>query len=98
MFLHALTFAGSRGSNLNTRPLGRVFKHLPVVPASVNEMKQTCGIIILAYLSDSNHRSTESTAKTLKYHLTLVFSIQNGVSVKLLNIITSSQRLKTSTY
>ena len=28
-FFHALTFAGSRGSCLNTRPLGRVFKHRP---------------------------------------------------------------------
>ena len=49
MFFHALTFAGSRGSCLNTRPLGLVFKHLPRDPASVNAMKQTCVIVILAY-------------------------------------------------
>ena len=49
MLFHALTFAGSRGSCLNTRPLGRVFKHRPRDPASVNAMKQTCVIVILAY-------------------------------------------------
>ena len=51
MFFHALTFAGSGGSCLNTRLLGRVFKHLPSDPASVNEMKQTCVIVILAYFT-----------------------------------------------
>ena len=49
MFFHALTFAGSRGCCLNTRPTGRVFKHLPRHPASVNAKKQTCVIVILAY-------------------------------------------------
>ena len=39
MFFHALTFAGSRGSCLNTRPLGRVFKHRLGDPASVNAMR-----------------------------------------------------------
>ena len=43
MFFHALTFAGSKGSCLNTRPLGRSRD-----PASVNAMKQTCVIVILA--------------------------------------------------
>ena len=51
MFFHALTFAGSRGSCLNTRPLGRVFKHRPRDTASVNAMKQTCVIVILAYFT-----------------------------------------------
>ena len=46
---HALTFARSRGSCLNTRPTDRVFKHRPWDPASVNAMKQTCVIVILAY-------------------------------------------------
>ena len=40
-FFHALTFAGSRGSCLNTRLLGQVFKHRPRDPASVNAIKQT---------------------------------------------------------
>ena len=48
---HALIFAGSRGCCLNTRPIGRVFKHLPRDPASVNAMKQTCVIVILAYFT-----------------------------------------------
>ena len=51
MFFHALTFAGSRGSCLNTRPSGRVFKHRPRDPASVIAMKQTCVIVILAYFT-----------------------------------------------
>ena len=51
MFFHALTFAGSRGSCLTTRPLCGVFKHRPRDPASVNAMKQTCVIVILAYLT-----------------------------------------------
>ena len=50
-FFHALTFAGSRGSCLTTRPLGRVFKHRPRDPAGVNAMKQTCVIVILAYFT-----------------------------------------------
>ena len=29
VFSHALTFPGSRGSSLNTRPLDRVFKYHP---------------------------------------------------------------------
>ena len=44
-------YTGSRGSCLNTRPLGRVFKHRPRDPASVNAMKQTCVIDILAYFT-----------------------------------------------
>ena len=48
---HALTFAGSRGGCLNTRPLGRVFKYHPRDPESVNAMKQKCVIVILAYFT-----------------------------------------------
>ena len=49
MILYALTFAWSRGSCLNTRPLGRVFKNRPRDPASVYAMKQICVIVILVY-------------------------------------------------
>ena len=48
MFFHALTFAGSRECCLNTRSIGRVIKHLLRDPASVNAMKQTSVIVILA--------------------------------------------------
>ena len=51
MFFHALTFAGSLRSCLNMRLLGRVFKHRLRDTASVNAMKQTCGIVILAYFT-----------------------------------------------
>ena len=51
MFFHALTFAGSQGSCLNMRPIGRVFKHHPRDPASVNAMKQTGVIVSLAYFT-----------------------------------------------
>ena len=50
-FFHALTFAWSRGSCLNMRLIGRVFKHLMRDPASVIAMKQTCVIVILAYFT-----------------------------------------------
>ena len=59
-FFHALIFARSQGSCLNTRPLGWVFKHCPRDPASVNAMKQTCVIVILAYLPDFNLNRTET--------------------------------------
>ena len=51
MFFHALKFTGSRGSCLNMKPLGEVFKYLLRDLASVNAMKQTCVIIILAYFT-----------------------------------------------
>ena len=78
-FFHALTFAGSCESCLNTRPLGRVLKHCPRNPASVNAIKQTGVIVILAFL---NHAS----------FLIADFSKQNAVSVKLSNVSTSPQR------
>ena len=58
MFFHALTFAGSPGCCLNTRPKGLV-KNLPRDPGSVNAMKQTCVIVILAYLPYSNPIRTD---------------------------------------
>ena len=95
MFFRALTYAGSRGSCLNTRPLGRVFKHRPRDPASVNAMKQTCVIVILACLPDFSINRAENVALTLNIpFLTLDFSKQNGVSVKLSNVITLPQRHK----
>ena len=47
MVFQALTFAGSRGICLKSRPIGQVFEHLPRDPASINAMKQTCVIVIL---------------------------------------------------
>ena len=64
-FFHALTSAGSRGSCLNTRPMGRVFKDLPRNLAGVDAMKQTRVIVILAYLPFSNPICSENAAKTL---------------------------------
>ena len=51
MFFHALTLAGFQGSCLNMRPIGQVLKHLLSDPASVNAMKQTCVVVILAYFT-----------------------------------------------
>ena len=48
MAFHALAFAGSRGACLNMRQIGRLLKHLTRDLASLNAMKQTCVIIILA--------------------------------------------------
>ena len=56
MFYHPLTFAGSIGSYLNMMPSGRVFKHRPMNLASVNAMKQTCVIVILAYFTGFQHK------------------------------------------
>ena len=51
MYLHVLTFVGSRGSCLNTWSLGQVFKHRTRDPASGNAMEQTCVIAIFAYFT-----------------------------------------------
>ena len=51
MLFHAFTFAGSRESCSKTRPIGRVLKHIPRDLVSVNAMKQTCVIVILAYFT-----------------------------------------------
>ena len=51
MFFHALTFAGFRGRCLNMRLIGRMLKHLPRDPESVNAMKQTCVIVHLVYFT-----------------------------------------------
>ena len=67
MIFHALTFAGSRGKCLNTRPLGQVLKHPPRDPASVKALKQACVIIILAYFNLLTKICTENAVKTLKY-------------------------------
>ena len=65
MLFHALLFAGSRGSFLNTRPLGRVFNIIRGTRASSNAMKQTCVIVILAYFTLFQPIRTENPAKTL---------------------------------
>ena len=62
MFFHALAFTGSGGSCLNTRPLGRVFKHRPRDMASVYARKQTCVIAILAYFTDFSINRAENVA------------------------------------
>ena len=66
-FFHALRFAGSRGSCLNTRPLGRVFKHRLRKPASVNAIKQTCVIVILACFTWIQHTPRWKRRLNIKY-------------------------------
>ena len=51
MFVHALIFAGSQGRCLKTRPIGQVLKHLLIDLVSVNVMKQTRVMVILAYFT-----------------------------------------------
>ena len=63
MFLHELKFVGSRGCCLNTRPSDREFKQRSRDLVSVNAMKQTCVIVILAYLTDFNLNRTETSLK-----------------------------------
>ena len=57
-------------------------------PESVNAMKQTCVIFILAFLPDSKQKCTDNTAKTLKYRFLHRISLYKMASAcKLLNII-----------
>ena len=60
MFFHALTFAGGRRKLFEHELLGRVFKHRHRDPASVDAMKQTCVIVILAYLPDFSFNRAEN--------------------------------------
>ena len=89
MFFHALTFAGSQGCCLNTRLIGRVFKHLPRDPASVNAMKQICVMVVLAYFTLFHPKST---LKTLLKYLIVHFLTLDFSGCVLSNVITSSQR------
>ena len=92
MCFHVLTFAGSRGCCLNTRPIGRVIKHLPRDPASVNAMKQTCMIVILADFTLFQQIRSENAAKTLNCTSSYTgFLKQNGVGCVLSSVITSSR-------
>ena len=83
MFFHALTFAGSRGSCLNRRPQGRVFKRLPREPANVNTMKQMCDRYS-CILPDSSLNSYQKRRKVNKIiiHRTLNLVVQNGVGLQ----------------
>ena len=60
MCFYALKFVGSRGNCLNTRPLGRTFKHAPRNLASVNAMKQACMSVIPAYLPHIDQHAIKS--------------------------------------
>ena len=62
MSFHALTLAGSRRTCLNTRVIGRVFKHFLKDPANVNAIKQTCVFVILAYFTLFQPNHTENAA------------------------------------
>ena len=46
---YVLTSAGPRGSCLNTKPQGRIFKFLPRGPTNVYAFKQPCVVVILAF-------------------------------------------------
>ena len=92
MFFHALAFAGSRGSCLNTGSIDRVLKHLPRDPTSINAMKQTCVTVILAYstlLQPNSHRNDVKTFKDPSSYTD--FSKQNCVDSKLSNVIPPPQ-------
>ena len=93
MFFHALTFAGFWGSCLNIRPLGRVVKHPPRDPASVNAMKQTCVIIILAYFTWFQHKQCWNRRLNIKYPFSYTWLLKtNWRQRQLSNVITSPQR------
>ena len=60
MLFHSLTFAGFGGRCLNKRLLGRVIKHSLRDLTSVNAMKQTFMIVILAYFTRIKPKPTEN--------------------------------------
>ena len=92
---HALTFAGPEDIVWTRSCLGQVFKLRPRDPASVNAMKQTCSIDILAYFTWFQPKLRWKRRLNINISLflhTLDFCKQNGVSVKFSNVITLPQR------
>ena len=93
MFFHASAFAGSLGSCLNTRPSGRVLKHL------LRDLRQVLmhwnkhvWLLFLQILPYFNQIRTKVLLKHSNIpDLTVDFSKQNGVGCKLWIVITSSQ-------
>ena len=77
MFFLVLTFAGSRGSCLNTRSLARVFKHQSRDPTSINVRK--------SHDLNKDFAASNSFAKripmqecSIMLHFILVFTICNS--------------------
>ena len=67
-----------------------MFKHLLRDPARVNAMKQTCVIIILAYLPYSNQIHTENAAKTFKlgdFHIQNIYLGRYIIRYKVGNLV-----------
>ena len=64
---------------MNTRPQGRVFKHLPRDPENVNAMEQTCDRYS-CILPDSGLKSPKVIKITSFRTLNLI--VQNGVSLQ----------------
>ena len=90
MFFHALWLPGpeehawTRGRKAECSNISRGTRHM---------LMQWNEYVWSLFLHNFKQKPTENTARTLKYHFqTLFFSKQNGVSVKLSNVITSSQR------
>ena len=91
MHLH---FLGPERSCLNTRPLAQYLLRDPGPEGlgSVNAMKQTFVIVILAYYTFFNQVRTANVACNQNIHFrTLDLSKQNGISCKPTNVITSSR-------
>ena len=90
---HALTFATSQGSCLNTKQIGRVFKHIPRDPASVIAMKQTCVIVFLAYFTWIQHTPRWKHRLNIKYNFSYTWFLKtNWCQRQLSNVIASPKR------
>ena len=88
-----LTFSGFRGSYLNTRPIGRGFKHLPRDPGIVNAMKQICVIAIFAYFTLLQSNSHCKHSKHIKMYIFLhVLMISPNTMPSAVNFRTSYRR------
>ena len=83
----------SRGSCFNTRPLGQVFKHRPRDHASVNAMKQTRLIVILAYFTWFQHKRRWKRCLNIKYSFSYTWFLKTKWRQRqTFNVITSPQR------
>ena len=89
----SINICRSRGSCLNTRLLGRVFKHRPRDPACVNAMKQTCVIVILVYFTWFQHKPRWKRRLNIKYPFSYAWFLKTKWRLcQLSNVITSPQR------
>ena len=89
MFFHALTFAGSLGCCLNTRPSVQISSEGPD-KCYCNETYMCNLYSCMVYLIPTQFALKTQLKHSIVHFLTLDFSKQNGVGCVLSNAITTS--------